>query len=129
MKKSAVMFLLALYSVTTTGAPLHLHYCMQEFAGISLWHSEDADCSYCGMHHDKGNCCTDEHKQIKLTTLHYKLDATQGPAPVPVPTEFLPPSSFLMETIAYTGIPHIHTGAPPPAHTQPLHVMLCVFRI
>ena len=45
-----------------------MHYCMNEFVGWNLWHSEkDKKCSKCGMKENKGGCCKDEHKQIKLS--------------------------------------------------------------
>lgn len=49
-------------------ATIHLHYCINEFVGSSLWHGEkDSKCGKCRMTEKKGGCCNDEHKQLKLS--------------------------------------------------------------
>lgn len=55
------------------GATIHMHYCMNDFVGSSLWHGKkDNKCGKCGMTEKKGGCCKDEHKQLKLKTDHQK---------------------------------------------------------
>jgi len=69
MKKILVAILAVLYMGVSTGATLHLHYCMGQLVGWDLGHKESEDCGKCGMKKElsqnKG-CCKDEHKQIKL---------------------------------------------------------------
>ena len=78
MKKIAVVLLLLVYAGATTGATIHLHYCMNQFVGSSLWHSgKDSKCGKCGMKDKKGGCCKDEHKQAKLTAEHQKTTPAQ----------------------------------------------------
>lgn len=66
MKKIAVILLLLVYSTTTFGATVHLHYCMDKLVGWSLWQSKDEACGKCGMKEKKGGCCKDEHKHFQL---------------------------------------------------------------
>ncbi len=78
MKKIAVILLLLVYTGATTGATIHLHYCMNQFVGSSLWHTgKDSKCGKCGMKDKKDGCCKDEHKQAKLTTEHQKVSLAQ----------------------------------------------------
>ena len=69
MKKILVAILAVMYMGVSTGATLHLHYCMGQLVGWDLGHKESDDCGKCGMKkqlsQSKG-CCKDEHKQIKL---------------------------------------------------------------
>lgn len=68
MKKKVAILFLVTYGLTSIGATIHMHYCMNEFVGWNLWHSEkDKKCSKCGMMENKGGCCKDEHKQIKIS--------------------------------------------------------------
>lgn len=73
MKKIAVILLLLIYGSATMGATIHMHYCMNEFVGWSLWHGKkNNECGKCGMKEKKGGCCKDEHKQVKLKAEHQK---------------------------------------------------------
>ena len=65
MKKGIVILLLLIYSVSTIGATINMHYCMNQFAGWSLTSEKKEQCAKCGMRNT--GCCKDEKKQIKLT--------------------------------------------------------------
>lgn len=78
MKKIVVILLLLIYGSATMGATIHMHYCMNELVGWSLWHSgKNNECGKCGMKEKKGGCCKDEHKQVKLKTEHQKSATAQ----------------------------------------------------
>lgn len=69
MKKFIVAILSFLYISTSSGATVHMHYCMGELVNWSLWHNESDKCDNCGMEKNdtKDNgCCKDEHKQLKI---------------------------------------------------------------
>lgn len=69
-----VIVFLIIYGFTSIGATVHLHYCMKEFVGASLWHSDNNKCGKCGMQTKKAaGCCEDEHKQIKIDSEHQKV--------------------------------------------------------
>ncbi len=56
------------YGLTSVGATVHLHYCMNEYVSWDLAHSkEDNKCGKCGMTDKKSGCCKDEYKQVKLS--------------------------------------------------------------
>src|SRR5438034_11541801 len=68
MKKFVVAILALFYLTTSSGATIHLHYCMGKLAEWSFGHSQSDICSKCGMEKKDNNngCCKDEFKQIKL---------------------------------------------------------------
>jgi hypothetical protein len=49
MKKLFVAILAILYLSTSTGATLHVHYCMGRLAGWGLGHNNSKTCGKCGM--------------------------------------------------------------------------------
>jgi hypothetical protein len=65
VKKAVVILLLVLYSASTIGATINMHYCMNKFAGFSFKEVKKDKCPKCGMKNT--GCCKDEKKQIKLT--------------------------------------------------------------
>jgi hypothetical protein len=65
VKKVVVILLLVMYSASTIGATINMHYCMNKFAGFSFKEVKKDKCPKCGMKNT--GCCKDEKKQIKLT--------------------------------------------------------------
>ena len=75
MRRFLATILACLYLTTTTGATVHLHYCMGRVVDQSLWHSEKEQCGLCGMEKSEqtdSGCCRDEHKQVKVESDHFK---------------------------------------------------------
>ncbi|HTF31220.1 MAG TPA: hypothetical protein VK625_20330 [Flavitalea sp.] len=132
MKKFIVAILAILYLGTSTGATVHLHYCMDNLVGWDLWARHGDDCSNCGMTKEQKKeakgCCKDERKQIKLTTDHkaiddlqliYKLQGTISPVHFE-----LPPVYF--SSISYE---NAMGHAPPGNAAPPIYLVNCTFRI
>jgi len=68
MKKVLAVILALVYMSTTTGANIHMHYCMGKLADWGLGHNKSKTCGECGMEksEEKDNgCCKDEHKFVK----------------------------------------------------------------
>ncbi len=68
MKKVLTVIIALLYLGSSTGATLHMHYCMGELADWGWGHKESKTCGNCGMEKssEKDNgCCKDEHKFVK----------------------------------------------------------------
>jgi hypothetical protein len=66
MKKFFIAILAFLYIGTSTGAVVHLHYCMGELAYWGLGYNQTKVCGECGMDEkDATGCCKDEHTFIK----------------------------------------------------------------
>ena len=75
MKKAIVILLLVLYSASTIGATINMHYCMNKFAGWALTSEKKENCPKCGMKNT--GCCKDEKKQIKLSSDQQKSESSQ----------------------------------------------------
>jgi hypothetical protein len=70
MKKFIALILAVLYLGTSTGATIHIHYCMGQLADWGLGHASTEACGSCGMEKssEKDNgCCKDEQTFIKNT--------------------------------------------------------------
>ena len=71
MKRVAATIFLLVYFVTSSGATIQLHYCMDKLVSWSLNSKSKSNCSKCGME-KKGHkgCCHDESKFVKLDKVH-----------------------------------------------------------
>jgi hypothetical protein len=68
MKRFFITIFAFLYISTSTGAIIHLHYCMGELANWGLGYNQTEVCGKCGMNESDINdtgCCKDEHTFIK----------------------------------------------------------------
>lgn len=68
MRKAFTLILALLYISTTTGAAVHMHYCMGKMSGWGLIASTSDTCGKCGMEKldkEDNGCCKDEIKLIK----------------------------------------------------------------
>jgi len=129
VKKIVVILLLLIYGSATMGATIHMHYCMNEFVGWSLWHGKkDKECGKCGMKEKKGGCCKDEHKQVKLKTEHQKSATAQYIQFLDVPALVTPLTDF-----SFKGTPIALdfpvSNAPPKIPRERLYILHCVFLI
>ena len=68
MKRFILLISSLIYLSTSTGANLHLHYCMGKMAGWDLFQKDQKECSKCGMKTEGMNdgCCKDEYQYVKL---------------------------------------------------------------
>lgn len=69
MKRFAATILAVLYLVTSAGATLQLHYCMDKLVDWNTGQHESATCGQCGMEKETGKddgCCKYEHKFFKV---------------------------------------------------------------
>lgn len=132
MKRFFAFILLLVYSVTSIGATVQLHYCMGKLSGWSLaltdLHSKE--CSKCGMekmHSDKG-CCHDENKLLKIQddqrANYVSLEILKLPVAAPIIAD---------HSIAYLVSQKnelLPKGNAPPVIGDPdLCIRNCVFRI
>jgi hypothetical protein len=130
MKKIIVILLLLIYSGSTFGVTVHLHYCMDELVGWTLWHHGDNEkCGKCGMAGKKSGCCKDEHKSFKVKAEHQKGDVAKLIQPFLSPVIVAPAYNY-SDNISYRPLaisyPVSHA---PPLQGTPLFIQYCVFLI
>jgi hypothetical protein len=132
MKRFFAFILLLIYSVTSIGATVELHYCMGKLSGwtLALIESHSKECSKCGMektHLDKG-CCHDESKLLKIQddqkANYVSLEISKLSVAAPV---------LIDHTVAYS-LPKINellpqSNAPPRISGVDVYIRNCVFRI
>lgn len=130
MKRIAATLFLLVYLVTSTGATIQRHYCMDKIVSWSFSTTESSHCGKCGMEQQghKG-CCHDENKTIKLGK-DYKAAFTS--------CNFLkPPALFFKNSFAATEYLNVFrsvfsfpkSNAPPVVKTVPVYLSISVFRI
>jgi hypothetical protein len=68
VKKAVAIFLFWVYGITSVGATIHFHYCMDELVGCTLGYHEDDGkiCNRCGMEENEGSCCRNEYRVCKI---------------------------------------------------------------
>jgi hypothetical protein len=118
VKKAAATILLLIYFVASTGATIHIHYCMGELKSWKLWHAKEEKkkgCSTCGME-KKNGCCEDKQIVIRVDKKH-NLSYPSYQV-IPPPTLYLGPVTVLCNGVS-----------PPRISLVPLFVKNCVYRI
>lgn len=116
MKKFLTVILALVYMSTSTGANIHMHYCMGKLADWGLGHNKSKTCGECGMEKsdEKDNgCCKDVHKFIKNDTDQKNAEA--GFQMMQLVSIALPTSSF---EISDNNIPSV-TQENPISHAPP----------
>lgn len=132
MKKIAVAILALLYITTSTGATIHMHYCMGKLADWGIGHNDSKTCGNCGMEksEEKDNgCCKDEQKQIKLETDHQKAGFIEFINALAAPAIFTVVPDFNFRPFLQIRERYSTCHAPPEIGNIPLHVLHCVFLI
>ncbi len=95
MKKFIVTILALIYLISSAGATLHLHYCMDKLVDWSLSERTGDLCENCGME-EIGSCCKDERHFIKNNTDQkcaqfdiplFQISAVATPAPLIITSE------------------------------------------
>jgi len=133
MKKIIVAILAVLYLGSSSGATIHLHYCMGRLVDLSFsfYEKEKEKCNKCGMKNfkDKKGCCKNEYKQVKIekdqktSQCIWQFTKTiTGISPAA-----LPACAFSPEFFPEAYYPNNH--APPRAVDTPIYICNCVFRI
>ena len=127
MKKFIVTILALVYLVSSAGATIHLHYCMDELVNWSLSEKPANNCENCGMEKD-GGCCKDEHHFIKSNidqkTAESYIQLSQILA-ITGPTFFIIPSELYFSKKAIHATSHV----PPNSSDGDILIRNCVFRI
>lgn len=131
MKKVITAILAVIYLATSTGATLHLHYCMGELVSWSLEGKESKKCPGCGMPKKDTNakgCCKDEQKFFKNN--YDQKNTETGASPLTLFTAEVPASFCELNNPSFTDFIRIYYGnSPPRSSALPVYILNCVFRI
>ncbi len=131
MKKFIITILAFLYISSSTGATVHLHYCMGELVQLGFWRSNTNKCGECGMEKNNAkpnSCCKDEHKQLKLekdqkaTAAIEMLQLIAYATPVSIIEISLHDLSSVTEENPFS-------HAPPRSSSTAIYIRNCIFRI
>lgn len=129
MKRLIITILAVFYLGVSSGATVHLHYCMGQLVEWGLVSKNPDKCGKCGMKTGAAqDCCKDEAKQVKfesdqkISQNSYQLKALS------TDLVFIPykPESRLTFTALTEKYPF--SNAPPEPHT-PVFIRNCNFRI
>ncbi len=133
MKKSLFTILALIYMAASTGATIHLHYCMGRLAETGFFQQEGGHCNLCGMEKsgDEDNgCCNDREETVKISIdqkyaaahiFHFEQPFTNLEATY---TGFLP----RFQVAACDKVPPV-SNAPPRSQQVPEYLLNCLFRI
>lgn len=133
MRKFLFSILAILYLVASTGATMHMHYCMGRLADTGFFEQEGGHCSLCGMEKtgDEDNgCCNDKEETVKIsidqkfstaTIFHFEQPFSDLE---PVFTGFQP------RWLTITGDKEPPVSNAPPRSPEVAHYLMnCLFRI
>ncbi len=132
MKRSLILVLALLYTVTSTGATFHLHYCMGKLVEVGFLEHESPQCSKCGSGENGAcakKCCKDIHQTVKLEKDHKVAENVfqfVQLAAIPATVSFIDlPAVFPVSSVEEHPTGH----APPRNGHVPFHIFFCTFRI
>jgi len=132
MKKFIVAILAVLYLGTSTGAMVHMHYCMGKLADWSLGHNKSKTCGNCGMEksEEKDNgCCKDEHKFVKNDNDQKTAESfvtNFALQVIDIPVECFTSSEILVSSVTEK---HPVSHAPPRSSGVAVYIRNCTFLI
>jgi hypothetical protein len=133
MRRLFFAILAIIYLVATTGATLHMHYCMGRLAGTGLWKDDSGHCGLCGMEKtddDDNGCCNDTQEDVKIQVdqQHVAGDAFHFEQPftdIIFNHPFYHPQAFIAIGDKVQPVSH----APPRSPQQPPYLLFRNFRI
>lgn len=132
MKKLLILILSFLYLGASTGATVHLHYCMGKLVHEKNTKENGRKCAKCGMKKDrtaKKSCCKDEHKLLKIEKdqqVNSKFSFSADPVAAILPPAF---PEWRMAPVSSTLLIAHRSNAPPRTCSVPVYLMHCTFLI
>ncbi|MFF5383314.1 HYC_CC_PP family protein [Pedobacter suwonensis] len=132
MKRILLTILAFFYLGVSSGATVHLHYCMGELVKWSLTTPDEGNCELCGMTKNatkKNSCCKDDYKQAKVdqskkaTQLVYEFKQ--------FPAVFQHTFNSDAHQIALSALKTntVFSNAPPERLSVPVFIRNCTYRI
>jgi hypothetical protein len=128
MKKTTALLLSILYFGFSSGATIHLNYCMGRLVTKTLMHDASMNCSVCGMEQNQGDgCCSEEIRQLRIDN----DQDLPGSGPLAGAVFSIATSSWIEQPSVWVPIlsPRVaQIFIPPPKHTA-IYIRNCVFLI
>lgn len=129
MRRVIVTILAVLYSVTSTGATIHIHFCMGKLISWKVNPNENTDnCCMCGMKCKKG-CCDEKYQVIKIDQDQKIVNAIF--TSISIPEIVLPDFYTEVPGNYFSSLPKetYYSHSPPLGRCIPIYISNCVFRI
>lgn len=130
MKKFIITILAVFYLGVSSGATVHLHYCMGKLIDWSFSHEEANECSNCGMEQGNSkNCCKDQHHKLtvkdspKASIIVYHFNTWGLDIPL---TAYKQLADLYIDSTEQDDL-YIHS--PPRTQATPAFIRNCNFRI
>lgn len=122
MKRTALLFLTAIYLLSLVGIGINRFYCCGKLTSVTLTYAS-AD------HTDKDNCCKHESKSFKIKDSHVTVNTTvlsqAIPAILPMPA-YQTAVNILTEQATHS---NYQANAPPGSPDIPIYTLNCAYRI
>ncbi|MEO8948950.1 MAG: hypothetical protein ABI308_11125 [Mucilaginibacter sp.] len=122
MKRTALLFLTAIYLLSLVGIGVNRFYCCGKLTSVTLTYAS-AD------HTDKDNCCKHESKSFKIKDSHVTVNTIVLSQSA---LALLPTPAYQAEVnILFEQIDHINyqANAPPGNPDIPIYTLNCTYRI
>lgn len=130
MKKLIITLVAVFYLGVSSGATVHLHYCMGQLVEWGLVSKNPDKCSKCGMKTGSTkDCCKNEHRQFKIESAQ-KISEYSFQLKAPGLDLVLFPYQFETDLYITSLIEEYPMGnAPPDTQNTPAFIRNCNFRI
>lgn len=132
MKRILLTFLAFFYFGVSSGATVHLHYCMGELVNWSLLKSEEGKCEFCGMTKNaakKSSCCKDDVKQAKIDQSKKSNQLVYVFKQVPAVIQVTFKSYVNQLALSAQQTATVFSNAPPERLSVPFFIKNCTYRI
>jgi hypothetical protein len=127
VKRTALIFLTAIYLLSCVGIGINRFYCCGKLASVKLTYVA-ADNTESKSDKTKDNCCKNVNQNFKIKDTHFSAASLSLGTPLPVVLS----SSFGLNHIAVKALPMIgsyRTNAPPEYADIPAYTLNCTYRI
>jgi len=129
VKKCLVTILAILYLTVSTGATIHMHYCMGKMVAWGLWRTQDKDaCAACNMDKKKG-CCEDKKQSVKIESKYNFQPATFHFSKVWIDLPQYDWTNYTLITHSHQIINYPLSNSPPGTDKIPIYISNCVYRV
>ena len=130
MKRLILTLIAVFYLGISSGATVHLHYCMGQLVEWGMAAKNSDECGNCGMKAGTSeDCCKDERKQVKFES---EQQIQQNSFQLKAPGTDLAFFPYINPTAIYiSSLPAERpvSNAPPETHSTPVFIRNCNFRI